>query len=352
MGEVMKEKESEENDAKLEIWKYALGFTPMAVVKCAIQLKIADVLQIHGGEMTHAHLSAAVACSPPLLHRIMRYLIHKRFFKQTLRSKEPCIVYTQTPLSKLLMQNEANSMAALVLLESTPTMLAPWQRLSSRASAAAASAPFEAEHGLDIWEYASANPNHSKLIDDGMGCIARMSMAAILDQYPEAFNGIETLVDVGGGDGTTLRALVKTFPWIHGINFDLPHVVSVAPLSDGVEHVAGDMFDVVPRAHAAFLMSVLHDWSDEECIEILKRCREAIQLDTGKVIIVEAVIEEGDEDKYSDVRLALDMVMLAHTERGKERTYNEWEYVVKEAGFSRFTVTKLEAIVSVIEAYP
>ncbi|XP_047973193.1 acetylserotonin O-methyltransferase-like [Salvia hispanica] len=334
-------------DAKLEMWSYALGFTPMALVKCAIDLQIADVIDSHGGSMTLPALSAALACSPPVLRRIMRYLVHRRIFSHTASS------YSQTPLSHLLMRGAADSMAAVVLLESTPTMLAPWQRLSLRARQADGS-PFEDEHGRDIWSFANANPEHSKLIDDAMSCIAIASADAVADQYPEAFDGISSLVDVGGGDGTALRILVKAFPWIQGISFDLPHVASAAPPCDGVKHVAGDMFQAVPNADAAFLMSVLHDWNDEECIAILRKCKEAIK---EKVMIVEAVIgeeeeeEEEEEDKYSDVRLALDMVMLAHTS-GKERTLKEWEFVVKEAGFSRFTVKHIKAIPAVIEAYP
>lgn len=144
-------------------------------------------------------------------------------------------------------------MAALILLESSPIMLAPWHRLSSRALKIGDS-PFEAEHGQDLWDYASENPAHSKLINDAMACIARLSMAAIVDFYPEVFDGIGSLVDVGGGDGTALRAVVRACPWIRGINFDLPHVVSVAPHCDHIEHVAGNMFDIVPKADAAFLM--------------------------------------------------------------------------------------------------
>lgn len=97
---------------------------------------------------------------------------------------------------------------------------------------------------------------------------------------------------------------------------------------------------------------VLHDWSDEECMELLRKCREAVPKETGKVIIAEAVIGEGEDDKYDDVRLALDMVMLAHTERGKERTLEEWEHVLNGAGFTRYTVKHIGSIISVIEAYP
>nr|QWK65127.1 flavonoid O-methyltransferase 4 [Scutellaria baicalensis] len=341
----------EEAKAEFEIWDIVFAFTPMAVVKCAIELGIADVLESHGGAMSLPELSSALNCSSSLLHRIMRYLIHRGFFK---RNQEPPFSYVQTPLSRLLMKNEGSgSMAALVMLESSPVMLAPWHRLTSRLLINNGTPPFEAAHGEDIWEYASENSAHSDLINDAMACHARRAIAAIVDQYPEAFKGIGSLVDVGGGNGTALRAIVKACPWIRGINFDLPHVVSKAPQCDGVEHVEGDMFKYVPKGDATFLMWTLHDWSDDECIKILKNCREAIPRETGKVIIAEAVITEGDEDRYSSARFDLDMVMLAHTEKGKERTVEEWEYVVKQAGFTTYTVKHIGGeVVSIIQAYP
>ncbi|KAF8405482.1 hypothetical protein HHK36_010389 [Tetracentron sinense] len=131
--------------------------------------------------------------------------------------------------------------------------------------------------------------------------------------------------------------LVKAFPWIRGINFDLPHVVSAAPSCDGVEHQGGDMFNFVPNTDAAFLKCVLHNWGDEECIDLLRKCREAIPEDKGKVIIVEAVIEEEEEHKLKDIRLMLDMVMMAHTNKGKERTAKEWSFVLSQSGFSSTT---------------
>jgi len=100
------------------------------------------------------------------------------------------------------------------------------------------------------------------------------------------------------------------------------------------------------------LQWVLHDWGDNECIQILKKCREAIPEDKGKVIIVEAVIEEAETDKLTDVRLALDMIMMAHTNTGKERTFKEWGFVLEKAGFSRYTVKPIPAPQCVIEAFP
>jgi hypothetical protein len=100
------------------------------------------------------------------------------------------------------------------------------------------------------------------------------------------------------------------------------------------------------------LQWVLHDWNDEECIQILKNCKEAIQSDKGKVIIVEAVVGEEKGDKLEFVRLMLDMVMMSHTDAGKERTSKEWGYVLKEAGFSSYAIKPIRAVQSVIVASP
>ncbi|KAL0349279.1 UNVERIFIED_CONTAM: Acetylserotonin O-methyltransferase [Sesamum angustifolium] len=146
--------------------------------------------------------------------------------------------------------------------------------------------------------------------------------------------------------------LVKAFPWIKAINFDRPEVVSEAPPIDGIEHVGGDMFESVPKADAVMLMWILHDWSDTLCIDILKKCKEAVPADTGKVIIVEAVIDEEGGDEYTGARLAIDMAVMAATINGKERTTKEWGQLLDAAGFKRHNIKRMKAIESVIEAYP
>lgn len=100
------------------------------------------------------------------------------------------------------------------------------------------------------------------------------------------------------------------------------------------------------------LQWVLHDWGDEECVQILKKCKEAIPAEGGKVLIVEAVISEGvEEPGLRDIRLMLDMVMIAHT-KGKERTEAEWKSIITGAGFSRYNIRPIRALQSVIEAFP
>ncbi|KAI3780385.1 hypothetical protein L2E82_10366 [Cichorium intybus] len=333
-----------------EVWKYVLGFTPMAVIKCAIELGIPDILEKHETPMTLAELASELGCSLPSLYRIMRFLIQYKIFQEKPIS-ETSVGYAQTPVSRLLTKHGKHSMADLVLLESSPIMLAPWHKLSARVLDNQ-NLPFGAAHGDDLWGFTAVNPAHSKLIDNAMACDARIQVEAIIEGCPEVFEGLKTLVDVGGGDGTALRLIVDGCPWIKGTNFDLPHVVSVAPVYKGVEHVGGSMFDHVPKADAAYVMNVLHDWGDEECIDILRKCREAIPQDTGKVIIIEAIVGCEENDEFKDMVLMLDMVMMAHTSKGKERTLEEWSYVFNEAGFTRYTLKHIRTYKWLIEVYP
>ncbi|XP_002529795.2 acetylserotonin O-methyltransferase [Ricinus communis] len=344
-------REEEEAQAEAEMWKYVFGFTNMAVVKCAIELGIADAIENRKEPVTLSELSSTLGCAPSSLYRIMRFLMHHNIFKEIPTHQGTSIGYVHTPLSRRLLGRGEDNMAAFLLLESSPVMLAPWHFLSARVQQNGRAA-FEAVHGDDVWKYAAANPGHSKLIDDAMACNARTAVTTIIEQCPKVFDGIKTLVDVGGGNGTALRMLVKAFPWIQGINFDLHHVVSIAHECNNVTYIGGDMFESVPKADAAFLMWVLHDWNDDDCIQILKKCKEAVTEGNGKVIIVEAVIGEAKDDKLEYVRLMLDMVMMAHTNTGKERTSKEWGYVLQKAGFRSHTIKPIGAVQSVIEAFP
>ncbi|KMT01317.1 hypothetical protein BVRB_9g213330 [Beta vulgaris subsp. vulgaris] len=351
-GEHEKEiEDQEEAQADIEIWKYVFGFTEMAIVKCAIDLGLANIIHTNGGSMSLIELASTLKCSPSSLYRVMRFLNHRRIFRQS-RTSQGTLIYSQTPLSRRLLSHEENNMAAFILLESTPVMLSPWLGLSNRVLEKSGSA-FDAANGEDVWSYSSKNVAHSKLINDAMACDARVVVPQIIKGCANLFDGVCSFVDVGGGDGTTSSMLVRSIPSIQGINFDFPHVVSNGVLCEGVQHVGGNMFDSVPKADVAFIMWVLHDWGDDECIQILKKCKEAISKDKGKVIIVEAVIEAEDtKDEFENARLLLDMVMLAHTTNGKERTLKEWSCLLNKAGFGHFNVHPIQAVQSVIEAFP
>lgn len=120
-----------EEEVQADIWKCISGFSEMAVAKCAIELGISDFLETHQEPVPLNQLSSALGCSASSLHRILRFLINRGIFKLVpIENGE--MGYVQTPVSRLLKRDGENSMAALVLLESSPVMLAPWHYLSAR----------------------------------------------------------------------------------------------------------------------------------------------------------------------------------------------------------------------------
>ncbi|MCL7049981.1 hypothetical protein MKW94_013073 [Papaver nudicaule] len=146
--------------------------------------------------------------------------------------------------------------------------------------------------------------------------------------------------------------IAKAYPEIKCLVFDLPHVVAAAPEIAGLEMVGGDMFEFIPPADALLLKFMLHGWKDAECIKLLKKCKEAIPADNGKVIIIEMVLDQDeDDDALTQARLSFDLDMMLSS-GGKERTKDEWRVLLEKAGFKRIEFIPIFAIQSVIVAYP
>lgn len=99
------------------------------------------------------------------------------------------------------------------------------------------------------------------------------------------------------------------------------------------------------------VQSVLHDWGDDDCVKILKKCKEALP-ETGKVVVVDIVMEaESSTFEFAGARLGMEMDMLV-TVGGKERSKDEWAALFKAAGYSRHKITPMAAIESIIEVFP
>ncbi|KAI3900345.1 hypothetical protein MKW92_006940 [Papaver armeniacum] len=145
--------------------------------------------------------------------------------------------------------------------------------------------PFEVAHGAKIFEYAATEPRMNQVFNDGMAVFSIVVFEAVFRVY-DGFLHMKELLDVGGGIGTSVSKIVAKYPSIRGVNFDLPHVISVAPQYPGVEHVAGDMFEEVPKGQN---IGYLHDWGDERCVKLLKNCWNSLPVG-GKVLIIEFVL--------------------------------------------------------------
>ncbi|XP_059452003.1 desmethylxanthohumol 6'-O-methyltransferase-like [Corylus avellana] len=338
-----------------QIWQQMIGSVDSMALKCAVELRIADIIHSHGGPITLRQIASGIdSTSPniPYLARIMRLLVCKNIFTeqhQPVDSGEETL-YGLNQASRLLLHDAELSLAPMVLLRNHPWLLAPLHWLSQCVKEGGTA--FNKAHGCEIWDFTSKNPEFNNIFNDGMACTTKIVMRVILAEYKDGFGCVGSLVDVAGGTGGTIAEIVKAHKHMRGINFDLPHVVATAPMHEGVSHFGGDMFESIPNADAILIKWVLHNWSDEHCIKILENCRKAIPEKSGKVIIVDIVVEKDGNDLFDETRMVFDLTMMAYTAGGKERTELEWKKLLEEAGFGRYKIIKIPAIQSIIEAYP
>ncbi|KAK9666504.1 hypothetical protein RND81_14G189300 [Saponaria officinalis] len=191
--------------------------------------------------------------------------------------------------------------------------------------------PFEKASGMSLFEFMNKDPEFNHMFNKAMAQSSCTTIKNILVTY-HGLEHVHVLVDVGGGLGISLGTIVSKYPHIKGINFDLPHVVQTAPVIPGVEHVGGDMFKYVPHGDAILMKSILHDFDDESCLKILRNCHKALP-ETGKVIVVTAILSEAGESSVEAKYVAeLDISMLSHLP-GRERTVREFKALAEESGF-------------------
>lgn len=196
---------------------------------------------------------------------------------------------------------------------------------------------FVREFGCGIYEYAENNPAFGQAVSEFMTAKPRRHTDEVLNALDSAgFEQDSHVCDVGGGRGHLLARLLERYPHLEGTVLDLPGVVAQTDRHEvvtfGVEnrcnYVAGDMFEDVPTADAYLLKTVLHNWEDEECVEILTRIHEAAPPD-AHVFVVEAVVPGPGTDHFAK---RLDMTMLVHT-GGRERTEDEYGTLFQRAGW-------------------
>ncbi|KAI9119946.1 hypothetical protein K1719_008915 [Acacia pycnantha] len=208
---------------------------------------------------------------------------------------------------------------------------------------------FKIVNGMSMYEYTKKDPTFETLFHKAMADVSSIHMKEILEKY-KGFEGISTLVDVAGGIGETLKMIVSKYPSIHAINFDLPHVVQHAPSYPGIKHVGGNMFEDVPEGDAIMMKSVIHNWADDKCIQVLKNCHKSLKKG-GKLIVISIIMPEIPNasvgHKFATI---LDTVMFLQA-GGKERTEKEIEALGKAAGFSSYCVAArlLSSVLGVFE---
>ncbi|KAK9022037.1 hypothetical protein V6N11_002334 [Hibiscus sabdariffa] len=307
---------AEKNDKKREHDEESFSYAAQIVNSCvlpmsmhaAIQLDIFEIMAKAGpdAKLSPKEIAAQLATTnpeaPSMLDRILRLLASHSIVGCSMADDEgnPQRLYALTPVSRFFVRNEDGvSLAPLMNLIQDKVFLDSWSQLKD--AILEGGIPFNRVHGMNAFEYPGKDPRFNQVFNTAMKNHTTLVMNNILDAYKGFADLLDkVIVDVGGGLGVSLGFITSKYPSIKGINYDLPHVIQHATPIPGVEHVAGDMFQNVPKGDAIFMKIILHDWSDEYCLKLLKNCYDAIP-DEGKIIVVDGILSVLPETN-ADVR--------------------------------------------------
>jgi hypothetical protein len=208
---------------------------------------------------------------------------------------------------------------------------------------------FNYVHGMGFFEFLTQHPEAGKWFDRGLANFATPENVAIVGAYD--FTPFQRVVDVGGGQGGLLAEIMKAHPAVRGTLYDRDEVVQEpayltdAGLINRCEIVGGDFFKSVPTGGDAYILKrILHDWSDQRCVQILRTCREAMDEKT-RILVVDAVVPPGNESHPNKV---MDILMMALVE-GRERTEEEFRELYRQAGLRLTKVVATPSVLSIVE---
>ncbi|WP_121394670.1 methyltransferase [Actinokineospora cianjurensis] len=306
-------------------------------LRAAVDLRIVELIGDGERSATSVADAAGTGAQPTL--RLLRALAGLRLLVESAPG-----AFSVTPAGALLDPGKPGSMASLITSSGImEQMMRPgWEYLVD--SVRTGNTSFEKVFGKDFFGYLKDNPERSASFNAAMSQATRSTAAVLPGAFD--FGRFGTVVDIGGGDGTLLAAVLREHTDLTGILFDTREGLAQAEETlrlGGLAHrcslVAGDFFASVPEGADVYLVkSILHDWSDERGVTILRHCRDALRAD-GRVLIVEPVLAETVDPRAVGLYLG-DLNMLVNW-GGRERTRAEFEQLCGRADLEVVSVTPL-----------
>lgn len=324
-------------------FQMATGHWVAKAIYVAARLGVADL--VADGPKTADELAEATAAHAPTLRRLMRALAGVGVFTEDESGR-----YGASPMTQFIRRG-AGSMRGMVLhLGETASWLA-WDELLG--SVRTGEQGFKRAHGVEVFPYYAAHPESNEPFNEAMVELSNVVAAAVTEAYD--FSRFRKIIDVGGGHGGLLTAILRATPDARGLVFDQPEIVAGARervgregLSDRCETEGGDFFEAVPEGGDAYVMKwIIHDWDDERALTILRNVRRAVP-DSARLLLCEQVVPEGGGPSPAKM---MDLQMLVMT-GGRERTETEYRELLKKAGFELTRVVATKSLVSVVEAVP
>jgi len=318
-------------------------FAPLGAqaIYVAAKLGVADLLS--DGPKNITDLALKTSSDESSLYRVLRALASLGVF-----AEKPNRVFELTPSANLLRSDIKGSLRKIATFMGEDWHWSVWgQTLYSVRTGKPAWAHV---HGKEVFPYLSENKQAAKLFDEAMNSNTSLAIEALLKAYDFSQFGI--LVEVAGGYGRLLAAVLAQAPELKGILFDQPYVIENAGdhLKDSevvsrIELQSGDFFVSVPRGGDAYLMKhIIHDWDDERALSILTNVKRAMNRG-AKLLLIELVI---NGDNTPDLGKFVDLEMLV-SPGGKERTAEEYAELFARAGFKLTRIIPTESPYSVIE---
>lgn len=318
----------------------ALGYLYSAALSSAARFGIADHLV--DGPRTADELAKTAGANAPHLYRVLRFLATKGVFREDEEGR-----FHLTPLAQPLRKDVPGSMRDNVLVYTEAPFWEPAGKLHEAVTTGTTA--FEEKYGTSFYSYVAANPEFGSAFNSSMAEASQAlsnGIAAAID-----FSQAKTVVDVGGGRGGLLRAILERNPHMTGTLFDLEnvvadHVLDTPELAGRWTAEAGDFFVSVPSgADVYFLKHVLASWSDEDCVRILRTCREAMPAH-GRLLVANPMIPAGNDPHFGKT---VDMVMMTVL-NGQNRTRAHYEELIKGAGFEIVRFSEPSPQAAVLEA--
>jgi hypothetical protein len=216
---------------------------------------------------------------------------------------------------------------------------------------------FDDAFGTNVWNYRAMHAESARVFDAAMGDLIEVYNASIPKAYD--FSHFDTIVDVGGGNGSFMMTLLQSSAGIRGVVCDMPHVadkarqrLADAGLTDRCEVVAGDIFEAVPAGGDAYVLSrVLHDWNDERALVILRNCRTVVGRD-AKLLVIDRVLPDCMGAAGSSAAMFVSDLQMMVMNGGRERTAAEWRALLAAAGFELHRIVPTDSVMQVLESTP
>ncbi|KAK7374620.1 hypothetical protein VNO80_08056 [Phaseolus coccineus] len=323
-------KASEIFQGQVHLYKHLFAHTiDVMSLKWMVELGIPDIIHNHGQPITLPKLVSILQVSPTKVRGVqslLRYLAHTGFFEivsvhEHMEEKE---AYALTAASQLLVKDSDLCLAPMVEGFVDPGLTGVWSNLKKWTYEDDLTL-FGVSVGSNLWEFLDKNPACDEAFNETLAADSKM-MNMALRGCNWVFEGVESIVDVGGGTGITAKAICEAFPNMKCIVLERP----------------------------VLLKLVLHNWNDKDCRKILENCKEAVfdKGRRGKVIVVDAVMNTSeDEEELKELKLLMDVSMTCLI-NGKERKEEEWKKLFVEAGFQSYKISPFTGYLSLIEIYP